>query len=576
MKSLLTVTLTITITAACFAQGGWTKITSTLNPIVTFTVKGVYNGAAWVDINNDGKTDLFASPGNIFINNGSGSFTTLTGSTINPMPQQMAGGCSWGDLNNDGNIDFITSHDPTEIYINNNGSFQNISAQVPELANYASWGCALADVNNDGKLDLLFAHANGFHPQSTAQPCKYFIQGQSPLSFTLKSGYYFTDSLKPYTVPYFHDYDLDGDMDLFIASGPGGSPGPDYCYRNMKKETGMDTLYKMTVEPWASQLQDGQCYNFIDCDNDADLDLCITNYSGASDRFYLNNGNGAYTATQTPFTNMVPHLANCWGDYDNDGDLDVIIASDFSFARYCRNDGNGNFTQLNNSMSAGVKNSCIINCDFDNDGDLDVFIHGNNAGKSLWLNDTVAGNRSWVSYLLKGTISNASAIGAIVKLKAVVKGVPTWQMRHVTAQNSFQGQNDLRVHFGLNEALTIDSLLIYWPSGLKEVYVNQPAGRFETLVEGGGLALGLPANSSPLPVKVFPNPAKGSLSIITSDAVSIDTDLKIVDLQGKLLYQSQLNKSRTEISLSGIDPGAYLLIIHSGTAFTCKKIVIEK
>ena len=70
-------------------------------------------------------------------------------------------------------------------------------------------------------------------------------------------------------------------------------------------------------------------------------------------------------------------------------------------------------------------------------------------------NDAVAGTRKWVNYTLKGTLSNKSAIGARIKIKATINGNPVWQTRMISAQNSFQGQNDLRVHFGLNDATSV-------------------------------------------------------------------------------------------------------------------------
>lgn len=556
------------------AQNGWKKISDASNPVTTYKSPGTYKGSAWVDINNDGNIDLFAMPHFLFLNKGDGGFTKLTGLNINGIPGQEPGGCSWADINNDGFIDFITAQNPTEIYLNNgDNTFQNISDTIPELSGYASWGCALADINGDNKLDLFYAHARGFHPGASQQPCKMFFQDADNFGFKLKTGYYATDFLRPYTVPYFHDYDLDGDMDLFIASGPGGSAGPDYSYRNMKKETGIDTLYAMTSEPWTVQNQDGQCYNFVDYDNDGDLDMFLTNYGGAADRFYKNEGNNTYTSLITPFTNTTPNLANSWGDFDNDGDQDILIASDVTSSKYCKNNGDGTFTQTN--FASPIGSNCVISCDYDNDGDLDVFISGADAARALYKNDTVAGTRNWVNFNLKGVVSNTSAIGAIIKIKAVIKGQPVWQMRTVTAQNSFQGQNDLRQHFGLNDAAIVDSLVILWPSGMREVYTNMAVNQFRTIIEGDGTNLALKESKDEMFFKVYPNPSTGSITISVFDEKNYDrnTSVKIFDINGREIYKTRMLDSIQQINLNE-GSGTYIIAINIRNKVYFSKVVL--
>ncbi len=80
MKTIYFSFASLIIHAVCFSQGGWTKVID--SPIATFSVPGVYKGAAWVDINNDGNTDLFAMPRTVFLNKGNGVFTELTNLNI--------------------------------------------------------------------------------------------------------------------------------------------------------------------------------------------------------------------------------------------------------------------------------------------------------------------------------------------------------------------------------------------------------------------------------------------------------------------------------------------------------------
>lgn len=355
----------------------------------------------------------------------------------------------------------------------------------------------------------------------------------------------------------------------------GGSPGPDYHYKNMKKETGLDTLQLMTTEPWAMQLQDGQCYYAIDYDNDGDFDMCLTNYSGASSRFYQNN-NGVYVFDSTAFVGIGNKLSNTWGDFDNDGDLDVIISSDNAAPKHYINNNDGTFTLLSPGFIYSAPNSCVISCDYDNDGDLDVFIHGNNNGRALYRNDSLAGNNNWASYTLKGVVSNASAIGTIIKLKATINGHSVWQLRQVTAQNSFQGQNDLRVHFGLGNAIVIDSVIVNWPSGMQNYYTNLPVKVFETLEEGNNTPItGIKTLSNKETLQVYPNPTKDSINLILSGNNTKTAKAILYDLNGKEILHTEIKGNKVTIPLGQIEKGVYLIKVQTEKEVISKKILVE-
>jgi hypothetical protein len=541
-------------------QGGFNIVTDSLNPVTTFTSPGVYKGAAWIDYDNDNDIDLFAAPNHLFRNEGNGMFTEIN----NPFgftPGQNPGGSSWADLNNDGNIDCIIAQYPSGVFLNNgNGTFTNISAQIDSLNGFPAWGCAIGDWNKDAFPDFVFVHAAGFHPAGP-YPSKLYLNKNSAVTPQYISGYALTDSVKPYTVPYWSDYDLDGDMDLFVATGPGGSPGPDYCYKNLKVETGLDTLERMTAEFFTTKLQDGQCYNFIDYDNDGDLDLCLTNYAGAITVLYKNDG-GIYNSHVMTFSSTLPNLANDWGDFDNDGDLDVMITNDQMPTRYFRNTGNGNFFAAINLGIAG--GSGISNGDYDNDGDLDIFIHGSGNARALFRNDSAATGNHWININCTGTVSNRSALGTIVRAKATINGVPTWQIREINAQNSFQSQNDLRVHFGLGNAITVDSLMIKYSSGDTEIFTNVAADIFYCNEEGSGNLCLINSVSQPEAnpfLKIYPNPVTDQLTVEFSGNRESEIEMMVVDLCGKLLSSKKYSASKKlpTISTARLTPGTYIL-----------------
>jgi len=151
-----------------------------------------------------------------------------------------------------------------------------------------------------------------------------------------------------------------------------------------------------------------------------------------------------------------------------------------------RNLGNGTFEDVSFLAGPGVaarhSSRGAAFGDFDNDGDIDVLVMNMGEPPSLLRNDLPPGNH-WVSLQLEGTRSNRSAIGATV---TVVAG-RLRQTSAVVSQSSFLSQNDRRLHFGLGAAARFDGVTVHWPNGLVEEFPGGPPDRFVRLVEGQGL-----------------------------------------------------------------------------------------
>ena len=151
-----------------------------------------------------------------------------------------------------------------------------------------------------------------------------------------------------------------------------------------------------------------------------------------------------------------------------------------------RNLGNGRFEDV--SLQAGpairaenVARGCAFG-DFDNDGDVDVVINNLDGPPTLLRND--GGNRNnWIIVKCIGTRSSRSAIGARVKITSGGHN----QIDEVMSGSSYYSQNDLRLHFGLGKASKVDSLEIKWPSGLKETFKNLPANQLLVVQESKGI-----------------------------------------------------------------------------------------
>jgi hypothetical protein len=151
-----------------------------------------------------------------------------------------------------------------------------------------------------------------------------------------------------------------------------------------------------------------------------------------------------------------------------------------------RNLGNGRFVDVSSTAGPGLKivashHGCAF-ADYDNDGDVDILVSNNNEPPNLLRND--GGNkRNWLLVKCLGTRSNRSAIGARVR---VVTGRHT-QLEEVISGSSFLAQNDLRLHFGLGQAKAADLVEVSWPSGLKESFRSVSANQLITVEETRGI-----------------------------------------------------------------------------------------
>lgn len=548
-------------------QPVFTSVTDASNPVVVFAnTPAPYKGLAWIDFDHDNLPDLFMSQRFLFHNDGDGQFTQLT-ALPGGQGGQIAAGSSWGDIDNDGDPDCITASSSSGLHLNggNGAVFSIATATIPGLANFAAWDCVLADADNNGWLDLLFVHAEGFH-NTGPSPCKFYLQ-TAPGTFVQQSGFEFTDINEPYTIPSWTDFDLDGDLDLFIGSGPGNSLGPDYRYKNMLIETGAFGLQRMTAAPF-HLMENGQVYNFVDYDNDGDMDGLLTNYAGVVSRFWKNN-NGVLEETAMPFTlSANTYLSNAWGDVDNDGYLDLLLSVDVTRqVRLYRNNKNGGFLPMEVAGVADTSVCGIALADYDNDGDLDFATNGMLSGRGLFRNDTLANGRHWIAFTLTGSNSNRSAIGALVRIKTVIDGQPVWMMREVLAHNSFQSQHELRQHFGLGDANSIDSLEIRWPSGLIQQFGTQVADHFYNITEGASpevVSTRNIAKREPPAVKITPNPGSGLFRLSVTGTETSIREIEVIDSLGKVAGSQLIhtNGDQYEVRLAPTTPaGTYWIQI---------------
>ena len=462
-----------------------------------------YTGSAWIDYNNDGWLDLFIADGggsDFYENDGTGGFSIVAGNAISADLTSYRG-TAWADYDNDGDVDCFLAGSDGNLFRNDAGIFVKVPKADMGTSDLRGWSPSWGDYDADGDLDLVITFPAGFVSGSQRSNRMLSNDGPPNYTFTLVDTGVVVTGLAAYTSLNWTDYDLDGDIDLFIGSGPAapGQSAPDDLYRNMLIETGLPGFERITTSPIATDLADGQVWNLIDYDNDGDLDAYRTNWGGANAAFRKNdlyrNDAGVYVEVTTGAiaTEALVSLANIWEDFDNDGDLDCFVANDGGNKNsYFENNGDGTFTKITVGDVTGnfTANFCASSGDYDNDGDLDLFVTGSGTAARYLLRNDLTGSNGWLKLSLQGVYSNRSAVGARIHVKATIGGSPVWQIRDISTQNSFLGHSALDIHLGLGDATTIDSLRIHWPSGIifdtTNIAINQSISIVESCDDADG------------------------------------------------------------------------------------------
>lgn len=464
----------LTVSSALF-----TKVTT--GPPVTDG--GDSRGAAWGDYDNDGDLDLFVSNnGNNFLyrNEGNGGFTKITSGSI-ATDGDAARGCAWADYDNDGWLDLYAANanpsKPSFLYRNNgNGTFTRITTGSPVTDLGLSRGCSWADFDQDGYVDLFRAFVDVQNEQL------YRNNGNG--TFTRLAGLA-VDNVYSFTGDWC-DYDNDGAIDLLVAA----DGGLHRLYRN-RGNGSFDRI--SAFESLVVDAAVGAAWG--DYDNDGDLDLYQANYASGlvKNALYRNNGDGTFTKI---VAGIVPveggySWSPAWVDFDNDGFLDLFVGngspnagapvqSNFLY----HNNGDGTFTKiLSAAITKDLANAvgCTVG-DYNNDGFVDVFV-ANAFGQSNALYRNAGNSNAWINLKLIGTASNRSAIGARVRVNAVIGGASRWQMREVTSGDGYTGQDSLNAEFGLGDATNIDVVCLEWPSGVLQELTNVAVRQFLNVTE---------------------------------------------------------------------------------------------
>ncbi len=506
----------------------------TAAPVAT---AGLAAGAAWSDYDGDGFPDLFTTgdANRLYLNNRDGTFTevTKTADVSGRIDQQGSG--IWGDFDNDGHLDlFVPDAGGRSALFRNLGAGTFTNVSPASLTNFPGvQGRAWADYDNDGNLDLFLVNGN-----SGAND--FLFHGNGDGTFTAVTD----DALLKKTGSAqgcaWGDYDNDGLVDLAIAGGAGRG-GRNRLFHNDGNGQFRPLTNNVTAETAGTTCAWG------DYNNDGFLDLFVGN-NATGNSLFRNNGDGTFTkVVNDSITQDTPRNApDCaWADFDNDGWLDLLVLNaglgSPTPPYLYHNNGDGTFSKVTTGklVTTGVDGSgggCAW-ADYDHDGFPDLFQanYFNGLKNFLWHND--GNSNAWLSIHCEGRVSNRAAIGAKVRVRARLGGRDVWQMREISGGHGFASQNDLTALFGLGEATQADVIRIEWPSGIVQTLTDVAARQFLEVKEPSLL---LPAGAKPSEGALILRGGKGlSYQIQTSaDLRNWENATILTNLSGTVQFQA--------------------------------------
>ena len=469
-------------------------------------------------------------------------------------------GSAWGDYDNDGDEDIVAvgTYQPHVLYRNNgNGTFTNVADQAGIADPRGGWGSLFADYDNDGFLDLYITRGGW---SGAAENTLYHNNGDGTFTdVTHTAGV--ADPQSSFCAAWA-DYDNDGFLDLYIADGVIGDGAANVLYRNngdgtftnIAESAGVANTGNSLGTAWGDYDKDGYIdlhvvnfgqsnvlYRnngdgtftdvtsiagmtlpvtdafvtfFLDVDNDADLDIFISNsgsfqafiagqitgaapHDGDRQVLYRNNGDGTFTdvTRESGLYHAFGAMGANFGDIDSDGYLDIYLATGapqmgrLERDALFRNNGDGTFTDATLALGLGNigKGHGVTFGDVDTDGDVDIYVPVGGAfigdqWHNLFYQNTGTGN-NWLTLKLVGVKSNRDGIGAKVTLRVGDSVI----YREVSGGCGFGSTNSLSLEIGLGKHTKVDTLEIVWPSGQVDTHRNLSVNQKRVITEGKNL-----------------------------------------------------------------------------------------
>lgn len=470
------------------------------------------------------------------------------------------------DMNGDF-LDDIVGVSATNVSINKqlaSGGFNLQNITTPQADFPATWSMSAGDLNGDGYNDLQYGNGGGV---------TYMLTANGGTSFTEVSPAMYVFSQRGNMV----DINNDGLLDGFMCHDV------DANVYHLNDGAGNFTIHQGGLGE--------TCGNYgsvwIDYDGDHDVDLFVSKCGcDPVDILYRNNGDGTFTNMAPTYGMSDTHnsWSSAWADYDNDGDMDVLVGSNGSpNSKLLRNDGN-TFTNITVGSGFDAFSGTTIdwNChDFNNDGYVDILGGGglmmNNGDMTFTLNvsaptngpigdvnndgfmDIVLGNTIYMNsgntnkhltVNLTGTASNKNGIGA----RIVVASPSFTQMREIRSGDAFHYMSSLNAHFGLGTDTQIDQVTIYWPSGIVDVIEDVAVNSTLEVIEGN-FSTNV-TETAKGEFTLFPNPALDVLYVRSQDNMA-NQPVNVFSIDGQRVLNATLRNDQLDIS--SLKSGVYML-----------------
>lgn len=496
------------------------------------------------------------------------------------------------DMNGDylDDIVSVTASNIQIFYQQTDGTLDEVNITTTPADYTPSWSLAAADYDRNGFTDLLYGGGQGVtFMRANADGTQFTEVSGSEYVFSQRSN--------------FVDINNDGHLDAFVSH----DVEPNVYYLN--DGSGNLTFYQGGIGDYPSGGHYGSVW--VDFDNDRDMDMFQAKCGGGVERrnneLHENLGDGTFVeiGNAAGLEDPMQTWSSAWADFDNDGDMDAWVGASTlndGFHRLMENNGDGTFTDviassgLTNFNSTGIENATY---DIDNDGNADIIsnghilfgngnmtftvqpsvLPGNNGsfgdlnndgfvdaftGSTMYMSSGNSNN--WLKLNTVGVESNINGIGARVEIETA-SGT---QIRDVRSGEGFAYMSTLNTHFGVGTDTNINTVTVYWPSGIIDVLEDEAVNQTITIIEGSttfGIEDTMVNN-----LILYPNPTQDILNL--GNITEFDNPIYTVfDVTGKRVMNAKLTTDFVDVSK--LAQGNYILRVIDNATIKTQRFIKE-